>query len=349
MSTQTLEQRLRARGISRREFVKYCATLASMLALPETSACTMAETLEASTAPSLIWMSFQECTGCTESLTRSYAPSLEELIFELVSLDYHETLMAASGDAAESARAAAMRDNWGKYLLAVDGSVATKDDGLYSTVGGISNLAALKEALPGAALVISIGTCAAFGGVPAAQPNPTGAVPVSKILQEVAPDKPLVNVPGCPPLPGAITAVIAHWLSFGQLPELDEHRRPLSFYGETIHDRCARRPFYRRGQYAQGFDDEGAKAGQCLYQLGCKGPTTYNACASVKWNDGTSFPVESGHGCLGCSEPGFWDAGSFYAPLSDRARGRATGAGAGGGLIMLGRARRDTTTKKPAV
>jgi len=312
----------------------------------------MAQKLEAATVPSLIWLSFQECTGCTESLTRSLDPSLEELIFELVSLDYHETLMAAAGEAAEAARAAAMRDNWGKYLLAVDGSVATKEDGLYSTVHGVSNLATLKEALPGAALVISIGTCAAFGGIAAAAPNPTGAVPVAQILQEVAPDIPLVNIPGCPPLPRAITAVIAHYLSFGQLPELDAHRRPLAFYAETIHERCARRPYYRRGQYAHGFDDEAAKAGHCLYQLGCKGPTTYNACASVKWNDGTSFPVQSGHGCLGCSEPGFWDAGSFYAPLEPRSDGTrgGRGAGSGGGLITPGRGRgqpRSSTGSKP--
>jgi hydrogenase small subunit len=113
-----------------------------------------------------------------------------------------------------------------------------------------------------------------------------------------------------------ITGVLAHYLTFGALPELDELGRPKSFYGETIHDRCYRRPFYDQGKFAKTFDDEGARNGWCLFELGCKGPTTHNACATTKWNGATSFPIESGHGCLGCSEPHFWDAGSFYSALS---------------------------------
>jgi hydrogenase small subunit len=109
---------------------------------------------------------------------------------------------------------------------------------------------------------------------------------------------------------------LAHFLTFGSLPELDSKGRPKAFYGETIHDRCYRRPFYDQGKFAKTFDDEGARNGWCLFELGCKGPVTYNACATVKWNGGTSWPVESGHGCLGCSEPDFWDAGGFYKALS---------------------------------
>ena len=125
-----------------------------------------------------------------------------------------------------------------------------------------------------------------------------------------------MNVPGCPPIPVVITGVLAHFLTFGGLPELDQLGRPIAFYGQSIHDRCYRRPFYDKGQFAETFDDEGAKKGWCLYKLGCKGPTTYNACAVTKWNDGTSFPIEAGHPCLGCSEPKFWDGGGFYEALS---------------------------------
>jgi len=125
----------------------------------------------------------------------------------------------------------------------------------------------------------------------------------------------VVNVPGCPPIPIVLTGVLAHYLAFGRLPELDNLRRPLAFYGETIHDRCYRLPFYRQKKFAKSFDDEGARKGWCLYELGCRGPITHNACATKKWNNGTSFPIESGHPCLGCSEPGFWDDGSFYQPL----------------------------------
>jgi hydrogenase small subunit len=128
-------------------------------------------------------------------------------------------------------------------------------------------------------------------------------------------DKPVINVSGCPPIPVVITGVLAQYLTFG-LPELDANGRPAAFYGQSIHDRCYRRPFYERGQFAETFDDEGAKQGWCLYKLGCKGPTTYNACATLKWNEGTSFPIESGHPCLGCAEPDFWDHGGFYEPLA---------------------------------
>ena len=134
----------------------------------------------------------------------------------------------------------------------------------------------LKEAAEGAAAIIAMGSCAAFGGIPKANPNPTGAVSVSDIIK----DKPIVNIPGCPPIPAVITGVLAHYLTFGTLPELDDKGRPKAFYGETIHDRCYRRPFYDQGKFAKTFDDEGARQGWCLFELGCKGPITHNACAT---------------------------------------------------------------------
>ncbi len=299
-------------GVSRRTFLKYCATLASMMALPPTAGRAMAEALAAARRPSVIWLPFQECTGCTESITRSHSPTLEGMIFDMVSLDYQETLMAAAGHQAEEALHATMKDNAGKYLLIVDGSIPLGLDGAYSCIAGRTNVDLLKEAAAGAAAIVAMGSCAAFGGIPKARPNPTGAVSVSDIIK----DKPIVNIPGCPPIPVVMTGVLTHFLTFGRLPELDAKKRPLAFYGETIHDRCYRRPFYDQGKFAKSFDDEGARKGWCLFELGCKGPVTYNACATTKWNDGTSWPVESGHGCLGCSEPDFWDAGSFYRPLS---------------------------------
>lgn len=313
MSRQdTVFEQLRRQGITRRGFLKFCAATASMMALPPGMVTAVAEALGKARRPSVIWLSFQECTGCTESLTRSHSPTVESLILGAISLDYHHTLQAASGEAAEHAREEAMQAAWGKYLVVVDGSIPTKHGGVYSTIAGRTNLQILEETAKGAAAIVSVGTCAAFGGIPKARPNPTGAVPVTEIIS----DKPIINVPGCPPIPVVISGVLAHYLTFNSLPETDALGRPLSFYGDTIHDRCYRRPFYDRGLFAKTFDDEGARNGWCLYELGCKGPTTYNACATTKWNDGTSFPIESGHGCLGCSEPDFWDAGSFYTPVS---------------------------------
>lgn len=332
---KSLIEILKSRGVSRRAFLKFCTTTASMMALPPSMVPAIASALETARRPSVIWLSFQECTGCTESLTRSHTPTIEGLIFDAISLDYHHTLQAASGDAAEHAREQAMKENFGNYLLVVDGSIPLGDPG-YSTIAGISNLDMLKETAKGAAAIISVGSCAAFGGLPHANPNPTGAASVSDIIT----DKPIINVPGCPPIPVVITGVFLHYLTLGKIPELDGLGRPKAFYGQNIHDRCYRRPFYERGQFAETFDDEGARAGWCLYKLGCKGPVTYNACATIKWNQGTSFPIESGHGCLGCSEPRFWDMGGFYTALSEptldvqRAVGIAAGVGAAAGLAV---------------
>jgi hydrogenase small subunit len=315
----TVGQMLLKHGISRRGFIQYCTAVASSLALPPWMGPAMAEQLRNAPRPSVVYLSFQECTGCLESLTRSFAPTIENMIFNMISLDYNDTLMAAAGDAAEAARAKAMQDNFGKYVLVVDGSVPTGAGGGYCMAGGRSAVETLREAAKGAAAIVCVGTCSAFGGIPFADPNPTGAWPVSAIVG----DKPIINVSGCPPIPEVITGTLLQFVTTGQVPDLDEHGRPKVFFGNTIHDRCYRRPFYDQGKFAKSFDDEGARNGWCLYELGCKGPTTYNACATLKWNGGTSFPIESGHGCLGCSEPGFWDKGSFYSALSSAAWGKA--------------------------
>ncbi len=307
--------------------------MASAMALPPTAALAMADTLTKARRQSVIWLSFQECTGCTESLTRSHKPNLENLIFDFISLDYHHTIQAASGDAAELAREQAMHENKGKYILVVDGSIPTNDDGVYSTIAGITNLEMLKTVAADAAAIVAVGTCATYGGLAKASPNPTGAKSVSEIIF----DKPIINIPGCPPIPVVITGVLAHVLTFG-IPDLDELGRPTAFYGDTIHDRCYRRPFYDQGLFAKSFDDEGARKGWCLFEVGCKGPTTHNACATVKWNNGTSFPIQSGHGCIGCSEPDFWDAGGFYKALSTGINNPGQWAGAalaGGAAIGL--------------
>jgi hydrogenase small subunit len=334
MHQTTVGEYLRAQGLSRRELLKFCATAATVMALSPALAPRIAAALERARRPSVIWLPFQECTGCTESITRAHGATIEGMIFDAISLDYQHTLQAAAGTAAEQARAQAMKENWGKYLLVVDGSIPTANAG-YGTIAGVSNLEMLREAAKGAAAVIAVGTCAAFGGIPMASPDPTGAVPVSAIVK----DKPIINISGCPPIPVVITGVLMQYLTFGRVPDLDALGRPKAFYGQTIHDRCYRRPFYERGEFADSFDDEGARKGWCLYKLGCKGPTTYNACATVKWNDGTGFPIEAGHGCIGCSEPRFWDKGGFYEALSTGHWGTARTVGTAVGVgVALGAA-----------
>lgn len=344
---KTLGEMLAARGFSRRSFLKYASFLTSSLALGPHMAHAMAEGLAKAHRQSVIWLSFQECTGCIESITRSFTPTIENLIFNFISLDYQHTLQAASGEAAEEARMEAMRENKGKYIVVVDGSIPLGMGGAYSTIAGQTNLQILEETVENAMAVIAVGTCATFGGIPAAHPNPTQAVQVDKLVK----DKPVINISGCPPIPDAMTGVIANILALGQLPDLDELGRPLAYFGDNIHDRCYRRPFYERGQFAKSFDDEGARKGWCLYELGCKGPVTYNACATLKWNGSTSFPIESGHGCLGCSEPNFWDKGGFYKPLPAPTRdlGKvAAGAAIGGAAVGVASAAISRARKKQA-
>jgi hydrogenase small subunit len=305
--------------LSRRALLKFCTLAATLLALPPHAAPLLAAALAKARRLPVVWLSFQACSGCSESLTRSAAPTIERLLFELISLDYHPLLQAASGDAAEAAREAILVADAGRVLVVVDGSVPTATDGCCSTSAGETGLSLLARCLEAAGVVIAVGTCAAFGGLPAAVPNPTGAMGIGTLMAlGRIPRRPLVNLPGCPPLPEAVAAVLAHHVTFGCMPDLDNRNRPRALYGATVHERCARRGHFEAGRFAQTFDDEGARAGWCLLELGCKGPVTRNACASVRWN-GASNPIESGHPCLGCSESGFWDQASVYQPLRPEA------------------------------
>jgi hydrogenase small subunit len=326
MPKQTLFEALKARGIPRRAFLKFCTVTASSLALPGTTASAFAEALGAASRPAVIWISGQECTGCSESLLRAYEPTLETLLLDHFSLDYHNTLQAAAGSAAEAARAQTLAA--GGYVLVVDGSVPRRDGGAWSVIGGRSALDVVREAVKGAALVLAIGNCAAYGGLPRANPNPGDALSVEELMQQgLVSTRPLINLPGCPPVPEVMSGTIAWFLAYGEAPALDAYRRPLVYYGNTVHDCCSRLGHYEQGEFAQSFDDAGARNGWCLLQLGCKGPTTYNACSTLQWNQGTSYPMRSGHGCIGCSEPDFWDkvdagrAGFYEASLAAPAAG----------------------------
>lgn len=363
MREKTVYEHLKGEGFSRREFLKACGVLVGAMGLnkvPPVAASNLpphlargakvvyqvAQALESRPRVPVIWLEFQDCAGCSEALTRSQSPTLIDLVLNKISIEYHETLTAAAGFQTEANKKAIMEQYHGEYLLVVEGSIPLGADGAYCTVGGRSALDHLQEAAEGAAAIIATGNCAAFGGLPLANPNPTDAKGVLDIIT----DKPVVNIPGCPAIPEATTGTIAHFLVFGTLPELDDLNRPKTFYGVTVHDRCLRRPFYEAGKFAESFDDEGAKKGWCLYKLGCKGPTTYNACASIKWDGGTSFPIQSGHPCLGCSEPGFWDGGGFYqgqsAPLQRPAVGAAAGAAAVGVVLGAGMATANKAQKK---
>jgi len=269
----------------------------------------IASALGAMTKPNVVWLQLQECTGCMESALRSGGTSVEDVVLNLLSVNYNELVMAAAGDAAN-----AVLDETNKtpHILVVNGSIPTKDNGIYCVIGGKSAEMVLRESAENATAILAVGACAVFGSVQAARPNPTGAVGVDEIIK----DKPVINVAGCPPIGEVIMATVAYILTNGHTPKTDAEGRPLFAYDQRIHDSCPRRPHFDAGQYVRTFDDEGARNGWCLYDMGCKGPSTFSACPIIQWNDHTSWPIGAGHPCLGCTERDFFDRFTpFYSKL----------------------------------
>lgn len=318
----TLEANLIRAGFDRRDFLKYCGELAAVFAVGGTAlgsassamaaplpAEVIAEKLGAQKKPLVVWLQLQECTGCMESVLRSGGTTIEEAVLSLLSVEYNELVMPAAGDAANKALDAA---NAQPHILVVNGSVPTKDDGIYCTIGGKSAKQVLEESAKNASAILAVGACAVWGSVQASYPNPTGATGIDSILT----GRPVVNVAGCPPIGEVITATIAYLLTYGEAPKLDSQGRPLFAYDQRIHDSCTRRAHYDAGQFVRSFDDDGARNGWCLYKVGCKGPSTFAACPIIQWNQGTSWPIGAGHPCLGCTEKNFFDNFTpFYQEL----------------------------------
>ncbi len=320
----TLEENLARVGFGRRDFMKYCGELAAIFAVgvPTFASATqaaaaampaelIAEKLGSATKPVVVWLQLQECTGCMESALRSGGTTIEEAVLGLLSVNYNELVMQAAGEAANKALEEA---NATDHILVVNGSVPTRDGGIYCTIGGESAETILRTSAEKATAILAVGACAVWGSVQASNPNPTGAVGVDSIIT----NKPVVNVAGCPPIGEAITATIAYVLTHGALPKLDAEGRPLFAYDQRIHDSCPRRAHYDAGQYVRSFDDDGARNGWCLYEVGCKGPSTFSPCPIIKWNLGTSWPIGAGHPCIGCTEKYFYDRFTpFYQTLPD--------------------------------
>lgn len=302
LDDKQLEQVAERLGISRRGFLQFCTGVAATLGLSSTAGIQMAHAVTTSTArrPSVIWLSGSECTGCTESLLRSTHPTLETLILDMISLDYSEVLSVPAGHQAEEAKHAAMQENWGKYILVVEGAIPTKDGGIYCKIAGKTMLQHLKEAAEGAAAIVAIGSCASWGGIPSAGTNPTDAKGVHEIIK----GKPIINIPGCPPNPYNFLSVVLQYVTYGTLPALDDQLRPKFAYGRLIHENCERRAHFDAGRFAKEFGDEGHRQGYCLYKLGCKGPETYANCPVIGFGDEGLWPVGVGAPCFGCTEKG---------------------------------------------
>ena len=315
IGSKSIPELLEEHGFTRRDFLKWSGAMAVALGLPASFAPVVAEAAEVSDRLPVVWLHLAECTGCSESLIRTDAPTIDSLIFNYINLQYHDTIMAAAGWQAEENFENALKKFRGRYVLCVEGGVPTNNGGEFLTIGpeAETGLDKLRRTAEGAAAIIAVGACSSFGGIQAAAPNPTGAKGISEVLS-----KPVVNVPGCPPSDRNIVGTILYVILFGQLPALDNFNRPKFAYGLRIHDLCERRGHFDAGEFVEQFGDNGAMNGFCLYKVGCKGPYTFNNCSRERFNQHTSWPVQAGHGCIGCSEPDFWDSMAPYEePLAN--------------------------------
>ncbi len=308
-ASENLKEILHSNGVKRRDFLKWCSLMTAALMLPPIFDSNLVKAAEIMNRIPVVWLNLAECTGCTEAVLRSSYPNFEEIILDTISLEYHETLLAASGYQAEECLEEALEKFPGKFVCVIEGAIPMGMNGRYLTIGakGKTGYQLAKEVTAKAAMVICIGSCSSFGNVQAAKPNPTDAQGVKDALKI-----PTINIAGCPPNGVNFVGTLLHYILFGSLPALDHLGRPIWAYGKRIHDFCERRPHFDAGEFVEEWGDDYAKKGWCLYKVGCKGPYTYANCSKVRFNQGASWPVMAGHGCMGCTEPQFWDK---MAPL----------------------------------
>jgi [NiFe] hydrogenase small subunit len=292
------EGKLERRELGRREFVAYCGKLAAMLGLATSAIPDIARALTSGLRPPVIWLELADCTGCTEAFLRSASPWIDDLILGKISLEYHEALMAPSGAGAEASLETALATYAGEYLCIVEGAIPTAQGGVFGMIGGRTMLSLAQAVCAQAKAVVAVGTCSAYGGLPAAAPNPTGAKGVKDALGITT-----INIPGCPPNPLVLDALLVNYLLAGTFPAVDSYGRPVFAYAATVHGSCPRNR--NSSSYVRG-------SGPCLESRGCRGSSTCNTCPTQKFNMGTSWCVQVDYPCIGCSEPGFWERGGFY-------------------------------------
>lgn len=310
---ETQYEALRRKGVTRRDFLKFCSLAAVAMGLGPMAHLEIAHAMETRPYLPVIWINGLSCSCCTESFIRSSHPLASDIILSMIALDYQDTIMAAAGDQANQNFEDAIREYAGHYILAVEGNAPLETDGMFCIDGGrpfpgTSSCAALPEPRPS-----SPGATAP----PGAACRQLIPIPRRPRGPQACPRQAGHQGSGCPPIPEVMSNVIAYILTYDRLPKLDSQGRPEVFYGKRVHDQCVRRAHFDAGQFVESWDDEAASLGYCLYKMGCKGPSTYNACPATRWNDGVSYPIQSGHGCLGCAEQNFWDHGSFYDRITN--------------------------------
>jgi len=315
-------------SFNRRDFVKLCTGTVAGFGVSQMFHPAIRDALAdaASDArPRVLWLAGQSCTGCSVSLLNTTHPGIADLLLKIISLNYHSTIMGGEGEIASACIFDTAKAEKGKFFVVVEGSVPVEADGKYCVVADYMHKEytmadMLKATAPDAAAVIAVGTCAAFGGIPAARGSTTGARSVQTFLKESSISTPVVNLGGCPPHPDWIVGTIALALKLIQekglaeglgevVKALDAHGRPLPFYGENVHENCPYLKAYEDGKMCPTFTQKDG----CRYNLGCKGPGAYCDSPNRRWNGGVNWCVENAV-CIACTQKDFPDGRSpFYS------------------------------------
>jgi hydrogenase small subunit len=302
-------------GVSRRDFLKTLTGTAAGIGISQVfNPAVVSAMKEGLKNHPVLWIQGSGCTGCSVSILNSVEPTIAKILLDVISLQYHPTIMAAEGETALENMYHIAKEYKGKFSLVVEGAIPTEADGKYCMVGEIDGkeitmLDLTKELGAMAGSVLALGTCATYGGIPAAKGNVTGATGTMDIFKKYGIKTPTVNIPGCPIHPDWVVGSIVHLLTKG-VPELDADGRPVIFFGENIHENCPRLEQYDADELSKTLSD----AKGCRMDLGCKGPDTYADCYKRKWNSGMNWCVDNSV-CIGCVEPDFPDGKSpFYEP-----------------------------------
>ncbi|XPV74909.1 MAG: NiFeSe hydrogenase small subunit [Desulfovibrio sp.] len=302
-------------SLSRRDFVKLCTGTVAGFGISQMYNPAVLQALEKG-LPKVFWIQGQGCTGCSVSILNSVHPSIADVLLKVIDMEFHPTIMGGEGEGAMENMFEKAKEYKGEYFVIVEGSIPTAEDGKYCIIGDYhhkeySVQEAVRMLAKDAAAVVSVGTCAAYGGIPAAAGNLTESKSVKADLDDAGIATPVVNVPGCPPHPDWMVGTLVYALTNGVAATaeiLDSDGRPEIFFGENIHENCPYLDKYDNDELATTFTDQT----NCRVSIGCKGPNAYADCYKRKWNGGVNWCIENAI-CIGCVEPGFPDEMSpFY-------------------------------------
>ena len=313
---------LEARGVTRRDFMKLCGTVAAAAGLSQLTVPQVAQALETSVIGAtkgnlypVIWIEGASCTGCTESFAQAQTPNAAEVVLDMISLNYSETLSAAAGYSMEEAKEQTIES--GNYVLVYEGAVLEGWGGQALRVADKPGTEHLIEAAKNAKTVVALGSCAVNGGWMGAHPNSSDALGVEQFLKKSGIEVPVVNIPGCPANPEWLVSVLVDviMLDSKQL-KLTSDNKPEGIFGQTIHDNCERRGHFENGEFVYKFGSEEEAKGYCLYPLGCRGPQTKSTCGITMWNNRRSWCVQAGSPCIGCCEANPNDPGDNWVEVN---------------------------------